>query len=289
MKRILYALLLPLLAAVSCGRNGLYISVDNTAWEITMDTQVGWPVFLDDEHVSLIQLNYDTHYYQTMNGTFQVDGHRVDVSADGSAVRMVRTFSHLKNSSNKNYRSIKPEEPGDIAGSVWAVLKSGDLQLTFFQGDGTCISGVYENVTHREGIHYGWSWTSARYAVNGNQLTAGTTSGTFYKGFLRMPSVAVPRVSESTHPEGTSSLKGTVWKYNNAGSYPGFLIFTSATEFVRVLVQNATVFTTLEGTYRLKGNSLEFHTDSEELNRSCTIADGQFTYLEKTYSIVSSF
>ena len=110
MKRLVYALLLVIFAA-SCGKNGWYINVDNTAWEISTDTQTGWPCFLDDVNVSIIQKKKDNSHFSTLNGTFIVDGHRVDVLADGGSVRMTRTFSHLKNSNNRNYKSLSPLAP----------------------------------------------------------------------------------------------------------------------------------------------------------------------------------
>ena len=137
MKRFLYALLIVFLAATSCGKNGLYISVDNTAWEISTATQVGWPCFLDDQHVSVIQVNHQNGNYQTLNGTFSVKGHRVDVMADGTSLYMVRTFSHLKNSSNRNYKKLSPEAPESLDGSIWAHLKDGDFTFYYFQENGT--------------------------------------------------------------------------------------------------------------------------------------------------------
>ena len=72
MKRFVYTLLIVVFAVTSCGKNGLYINVDNTAWEISAGTQVGWPCFLDDQHVSVIQVNNANGYYQVLNGTFSV-------------------------------------------------------------------------------------------------------------------------------------------------------------------------------------------------------------------------
>ena len=123
------------------------------------------------------------------------------------------------------------------------------------------------------------------------QVVAGLAAFTmsfFGNKFMVLDSLAVPCVSTIADTEGTSSLKGTLWTYVSSG-YPGFILFSSATEFVRVLVSSNIVYSVLRGEYKLKGNSLEFKTDSEELNRTCTVSDGRFTYLDKTYSLVSSF
>ena len=97
--------------------------------------------------------------------------------------------------------------------------------------------------------------------------------------------MAVPFVSAPGSTEGSSSLKGTLWNYRT-NSYPGFILFTSATEFTRILVSSPTAFDVLTGTYRIKGNSVEFITEATELCRTCPISNGQFTYLEKSYSIM---
>jgi hypothetical protein len=109
--------------------------------------------------------------------------------------------------------------------------------------------------------------------------------GTFYGDrFMLLDELAVPRVYKADDMAGTSSLEGTVWLLETT-SYPGFIMFTTATEFVRVLVNSNVVFVVLQGTYSLKGNSLEFQTNAEELCRTCTIENGKFTYLQRTYAL----
>ena len=286
MKRFVYTLLIVLFAATSCGKNGLYISVDNTAWEISTATQVGWPCFVDDQHVSVIQVNHQNGYYQTLNGTFSVKGHRVDVSADGTSLYMVRTFSHLKNSSNKNYKKLSPEAPETLDGSIWAHLKDGNFTFYHFQANGTCRKGVYQNVTRREGFDYGWSFQNLPYTASGSHFSSADGNGYFYNNsFLQLGGSAIPFVSVPESNAGSSSLKGTVWTYATETAYPGFIVFTSATEFTRILVGSNVIFAVLTGTYEVKGNSVAFQTEAAELCETCPIEDGQFTYLKKTYSL----
>lgn len=288
MKQILLTLSL-LLLAVSCGKNGtdgLYISVQDSCWEITANDQVGWPCYIGREKVSVLMYSSSTGYFQTLNGTYTVDGHRVDVTADDNAIRMVRTFSHLKNSSNKNYTRLSPEAPASMSGSLWANMKDNDLHFSYYREDGTLLTGTYANVIHKEGIASGWSFGTEEYSVTGNQYSDASHKGVIYGSkFMVLEDYAVPCVSIPERMEGTSSLKGTLWLLNST-AYPGFILFTSATEFVRVLVASGVYFQTLKGTYSLKGNSLEFKTDSEELNKTCTInrEEGKFTYLDRTYS-----
>lgn len=286
MKRFVYKLLIVVFAVTSCGKNGLYINVNNTAWEISSNTQVGWPCFLDDQHVSVIQVNNANGYYQVLNGTFSVKGHRVDVTADGTSLYMVRTFSNLKNSSNKNYRKLSPEAPEALDGSVWACLKDNDFTFYYFQDNGTCRKGTYQNVSHREGFDDGWSFSNLPYTASGSHFSTADGEGYFYgNAFLRLDSVAVPFVSTPENKDGTSSLKGTVWTYNSGSAYPGFILFTSAKDFTRILVGSNVIFAVLTGTYEIKGDSVAFQTEAAELCETCPIEDGQFTYLKKTYSL----
>ena len=283
MKRFFFAL--SLLLAVSCGKNGLYIRMDNTAWETTEDTQVAWPVFLDGERVSLIQADMSSGLYQTLNGTYAVDGHRVLLTVDGTSLHITRTFSHLKNSKNKNYKRLSPVTPVSASGNLWAGLKDGNLRFLYLSPGGKCMEGTFTNVEHKEGIRADWSWKRMDWDVNGNQLVTGDVAGTFYEGFLRLDTEIIPCISTVEDPDASSSLKGTIWTLQTS-SYPGFILFTSATEFTRVLVQSGVALKVLRGTYVRTGNSIEFKTDSMELNQVCAIQGSRFTYLEKTYSRV---
>ena len=104
MKRFLAAMFV-LFSVLSCGKNGtdgVYISVRNTSWEIRADNQVAWPSFIGSDQAAIVMYTSEYNAFQILNGSYTVDGHRVSVAAE-STVTMVRTFSHLKNSSNKNY------------------------------------------------------------------------------------------------------------------------------------------------------------------------------------------
>lgn len=289
MKRFFTALIV-LFSVLSCGKNGtdgVYISVRNSCWQISTATQVAWPCFIGNDIASIVQVNHELGAYQVMNGFYTVDGHRVNILAE-SSILMVRTMSNLKNSSNKNCTRLSPEAPSSLKGTLWVSMKDDDFTFIYHVADGECVSGKYVNFPHREGFPYGWEWEVGDYAVNGSQYVLGDQKGTFYGDrFVMLDSLAIPRVHKAKKLEGVSSLKGTVWTLQSSG-YPGFIIFTSATEFVRVLVNSNVLFVVLEGTYTLKGNSLELETNAEELCRTCTIEDDKFTYLERTY-VLSDF
>ena len=286
MKRFIISLI-TLFSVLSCGKNGtdgLYISVRNTCWQISTDTQVAWPCFIGSDIASVIQVNYEMGAYQIQNGTYSVDGHRVRIAAE-SSILMVRTFSNLKNSSNKNCSRLSPEAPSSLAGTLWVSMKGFDFSFVYNGKDNRYLSGNFFNYARREGFPYGWDWEQGTYTLNGHQYQVDDQKGTFYGDrFMLLDELAVPRVYKADDMAGTSSLEGTVWLLETT-SYPGFIMFTTATEFVRVLVNSNVVFVVLQGTYSLKGNSLEFQTNAEELCRTCTIENGKFTYLQRTYAL----
>lgn len=287
MKRFIIGII-ALFTVLSCGKNGtdgIYISVRNSCWQISTATQVAWPCFIGNDIASIVQVNYESGAYQIMNGFYTVDGHRVNIKAE-SSILMVRTMANLKNSSNKNCTRLVPEAPSSLEKTLWVSMKDYDFTFIYHGKDGKCLSGNYFNFVRREGLPYGWEWETGTYVVNGNQYVVGDEKGTFYGDkFVVMADLAVPRVHKAKNLEGTSSLEGTVWTLQQGSGYPGFILFTSATEFVRVLVNSNIVFVVLEGTYTLKGNSLELETSAEELCRTCTIENGKFTYLQRTYAL----
>lgn len=284
MKRFIIAAVV-LLSVLSCGKNGtdgLYISVRNTCWQVSTETQRAWPCFIGSDVASVIQTNTESGAFQVLNGSYTVDGHRVNINAE-SSILMVRTFSNLKNSANRNCQRLSPEAPSALEGTLWVTLKNYDFIFVYHGKDGEYLAGNFFNFTRREGFPYGRDWETGTYAVNGNQYVVEDRKGTFYGDrFVILEDYAIPRVFKADHLEGSSPLEGTVWMLQSSG-YPGFIFFASATEFVRVLVNSSTVFLVLEGTYRIKGNSLEFETNAEELCATCTIEDGKFTYLRRTY------
>ena len=273
MKRFIISLI-TLFSVLSCGKNGtdgLYISVRNTCWQISTDTQVAWPCFIGSDIASVIQVNYEMGAYQIQNGTYSVDGHRVRIAAESSILM--------------DCSRLSPEAPSSLAGTLWVSMKGFDFSFVYNGKDNRYLSGNFFNYARREGFPYGWDWEQGTYTLNGHQYQVDDQKGTFYGDrFMLLDELAVPRVYKADDMAGTSSLEGTVWLLETT-SYPGFIMFTTATEFVRVLVNSNIVFVVLQGTYSLKGNSLEFQTNAEELCRTCTIENGKFTYLQRTYAL----
>lgn len=287
MKRILYTLVLLLLVLTSCGKKGIYLYVGGGVFKIQEDAQLAYVSFPDDDFASVIQINSTQSAYQTMNGTYTAKGHNLDLALGDNSVHLIRTFSHIKSSSKaKNLLPMKPAAPENLTGSVWAVLTANNFYFAWFRPDGQFTSGRYYNVTRQEGLPYKWMWSIDPYTVNGNQITSDGFSGTFYEGEMMMlQTLSVPHVTDLSGIASfnKSELTGTVWTGYN-GTYPAVVIFTSDTEFTRLVVSSNTVFTWTTGTYNLNGSSLTMWVG--ELSDECSIEDGTLTFFERDYTWV---
>ena len=287
MRRYLYILAFLLaVMATSCGKKGIYLYVGGSVFKIQEEGQLAYVSFPDDDFASVVQVNTTQGGFQTMNGTYTAKGHNLDLALGENSLHLVRTFSHVKNSKNKNLTPVKPMAPDQLAGSVWAVLTANNFFFSYFRPDGHFTSGRYYNVSHREGIPYKWMWSIDPYTVNGNQITSGGVSGTFFEGqLLMLQTLSVPHVTSLAGNASftRSDLTGTVWTGYN-GIYPAVVIFTSDTEFTRLVVSSDIVFSWLNGTYELNGSSLTMRVG--ELSDECSIADGTMTFFERKYSWV---
>lgn len=148
-----------LLMAVSCSKilEPLYIGISNTTWSYTLDDQRALVHFGSDDRVTIVQRSNGNGAVQFNNGTYSVDGHSVDILSDeGTSNRLVRTFSHLKNSKNKNFSTFKPQEYASLDYTVWTSLRKDVFRLVYFTPDGKTEQVSFKNVTHEEGVPYGW-------------------------------------------------------------------------------------------------------------------------------------
>lgn len=286
MKKVLYILSV-LVLACSCKAmmEPLRVPLAGTYWLYSTDTQTARVCFTDDTHVSIIQFDMASGYTQTLNGTYECDGHAVLCNGENwpNQIKFVRTFSHLKNNStNKNLTPIYPQSHSSIKGSVWGTIISSDLHLAYFMADGNCVEGIYKNVTHEEGLPYGWEWKEKSYTHNGNQVEAGPFKATLFESFMVVDTLAIRAASLAPESEKTSALTGTIWKYESAA---GTIIFTSDTEFTRILISSKIVYEADKGTYSLQGTSLEMTLDGKK--ETCQLEGGRFTFFEKSYAKVT--
>ena len=274
------ALLTLLLGLTSCRMDSLYIQIPGTNWSIEQGNQ-RLMVHFGDERFASIQRNNETGGLQVNNGTYTTKGHSVAVTADhdGSIHKLVRTFSHLKNSSNKNFSSLWPEAPETMENTVWTTILNNDFLLLYFTADGKVKKAVFRNVVREEGVPYGWSRTEATYALAGNQLAMGDESGTVFPEVMLVEDLFYYHFP--VNPDtGCSDLKGTFWTYQTA-SYPGIIVFDTNSSFTRVLLSNNYQYQVSRGTYRREGNVLTLAMDDKE--EACAFDGNSFTFLERTY------
>lgn len=287
MKRIL----IPLAALMvsSCIIDPLYIQMPGTYWSYDAETSSGHVearvIFEDDVHASVLQIVEDSGTSQTQHGTYTTDGHRVILSGEGwsNNIQFVRTFSHLKNNStNRNMSPLKPKSWESMAGSVWCTLENGNMRVAMFPDGSKCLQAGFKNVSHEEGVPYGWEWKTSDYSLSGSHLTAGNIEATLFHDFMVVDTLGVFMCSNPFEENATNELKNTVWTCGGVSSYPGLLIFTGTKTFTRILVASKLIYQVKEGTYSFDGASITFNMDDKQ--ETCPLSGDRFTWYEKTFT-----
>lgn len=290
MRKPFLTVLALVLALTSCSKlvmDPLRIQMPATFWSYSVEGQTARVCFPDDKHVSVLQEDFSTGYFQTQYGTYYTNGHRVICEGEdwSSPIQFVRTFSHLKNNkTNRNLTPLAPRSHEEIAGSVWASMADGDLCFAFFSGrQGRVLEGIYRNAIHKEGRPYGWEWNQGSYTLDGDKLQAGNRQATLFEDFLVVDSMAVFCVSpvpETGAAATSTDLAGTAWYYT-ANSLPAVIIFTSECTFTRLMAMNQLILASLSGTYRLQGQELRM--EAGEIKETCRLEADRFTFSERTY------
>ncbi len=273
-----------LLVLFSCRKllDPLYISIPNTNWSLEQADQRAFVHFDTNGRATILQRSSSNGAVQFLNGTFSVKGHAVDVLTDeGSSHRFTRTFSHLKNSSNKNFSSFGSKDYDNLINTVWVSIKQDVFRLLYFKADGKVMQARFDNVTHQEGVPYGWFVEETAYSHTGSNVSMGTESGILFPEvmlvedtwFMHFP------VNEDS---GSSALNGSIWTYETGG-YPGLILFDTNSCFTRVLLSSRTICQISQGTYTPSGAHVTMTVDGK--TEDCIIADDQFTFLEKTFRL----
>lgn len=273
-----------LLMAVSCSKilEPLYIGISNTTWSYTLDDQRALVHFGSDDRVTIVQRSNGNGAVQFNNGTYSVDGHSVDILSDeGTSNRLVRTFSHLKNSKNKNFSTFKPQEYASLDYTVWTSLRKDVFRLVYFTPDGKTEQVSFKNVTHEEGVPYGWEKGETPFTLSGSHLDMGKESAILFDEVMLVDDVWFMHfpVNENT---GTSDLTGTMWTYRS-NSYPGIIIFDTNSSFTRVLLSSRILYQVNRGTYVQTGDVVTMTLNGK--TEDCLIEGDSFTYLERTYDL----
>lgn len=279
------------LALVSCKKmmEPIRVQMPGTYWSYSQESQIARMGFSDGTHVSVLQRDTSSNTCQAEHGTYTTDGHVVLLTGYNwpQDIKLVRTFSHIKNNStNRNLTPLSPVAHKSLAGSVWTTMVNDNLNIVFFDHDGTCVDASFINTIHKEGKPYGWQWGRKEYSLNGSKLTVGTgITATLYSDFMQVDTLSVLRSAPAVDGSASSALAGTVWTYKTSG-YPGLIIFTSGSTFTRILTSSRLVYTFMNGTYQLSGTSLTM-TDGGEIEETCQLSADRFTFLERNYEKVT--
>lgn len=301
-------LLIPVFSAVlcltinSCSKEVLFLPLEGTVWSLKVDDVTTWVCFHNADSASLLQKNAALGRVQADHGSYTADGHVVIVKTEyASEYKINRTFFNLKRSGkNEDYTRLSPSSYKTLAGSVWMTPISNTLHLAYFPAENECVDITYTNITRQEGgPAYGWSGAKKTVSLDGSSLQVGDLRATTYKGLITSGVYALQSVCDPLEAEeGTSSLKGTVWTYNNTG-YPADVpityIFTGKDTFVRISglwtgnVSESRVspiiFDVVTGTYSESSGTLTLTVG--EKTESCPVSGSSFNLSERTFSKLS--
>ena len=276
------AALITLLAAVSCKFDFLYVSLPNTSWVYELNDQKAFIHFSPNGRATILQRSSKNGAVQFTNGTYTASGHAVDVLGDdGTSHRLIRTFSHLKNSKSKNFSTYRPQDYESLENCVWTSIKQDNFRLIYCMADGRAKEATYANVRHEEGVPFGWEQTSALYSVTGSHLVIGRESATLFPEVMLMDDVWFMH-SSVNGDKGEAAVKGSLWTLQTSG-YPGIIVFDTNSSFTRVLLGSRVLYQVSRGTYSQNGNVLTMTLDGK--TESCQIGGDKFTFLGKTYSL----
>ena len=275
------ALLSAFLCVLSCSMDFLYVQLPGSSWTLTVNDKKAFLHF-EQENACLMQRDIATGDVLVYNGTYTAKGHAVTVSIeDGSTVKVVRTFSHLKNSSNKNYSSFSPSSDYTVDNTVWVNIYQKNFRVMYLSTEGQAKSFEFANMIHEEGIPYGWKQGSKAYTRAGNQMSVGDRNFTLFPETMLSEDTWYMHF-DNLEGTGSSELKGSAWTLRTGG-YPGIIVFNTGGTFTRVLTSSFTRYQVMQGTYSLSGDQLTLTMGDK--TEQCTVAGNSFTFMEKTYDL----
>lgn len=163
------ALLVSLLLTASCNIDFLYIQLPDTSWRYELDGKTAWVHFGRDERACVAQMEASTAKCLYTNGLWTAHGHAVLITDySGNVQKLTRTFSHLKNSKNKNFSGFSPKDAGSLENTVWAAVYRDSLVVLGFGPDTKAQKAVYKGLGTKEAT---WVQNEERfYAVTGSHI-----------------------------------------------------------------------------------------------------------------------
>lgn len=275
MKRLLLLVLI-LLGFSSCRKilEPLYIRIPGTNWSYELDGKRAFIQFSYDDKATVLQVDLSNGAVQENNGTYTTLGHRVDiVGEDGTTFNLTRTFSHLKNSKDKNMTRFFPVSHSSLAGTVWAGMDMADMSIYYFKDEENLRKAVFSN---------GWTVHTLPYTLNGGTFTVDGETGWLYSEVLSMDGmwhVSFP----APGGEGESAeMAGTLW-IHRAGALAGAIVFDSGHSFTFVQAAADNRFIVERGTYSKSGDVLTMRMMDQQ--STCTVSGGTFSFMGLTYKL----
>ena len=285
MKRLL-VIALVLLGFTSCGKllEPLYVRLPGTNWYYEQDGKRAFVQFVDEGKASVLQKTIITGQVQQNQGDYVADGHSVVITCpDGTTFKLIRTFSNMKTSKNKNMTRFFPVSYDSVAGKVWAGVDMSDVYIYYFKDGENLVRATFTVTQYEEGVPYGWKVETIPYTLNGCTFTVGGKTGWLYSEMLSADGKWHTNYPTPSGGSGTSDLAGSVWVNRSGGSNTaGILIFDSGYNFTRIQVLNSKIYFSIDrGTFTQNGNVLTMKLDG--LQDVCTITGNTFHFMERTY------
>lgn len=289
MKKLL-VLALVLLGFSSCGKllDPLYVQLPGTNWYYELDGKRAFINFSDDGKASVLQKEPSSGLAHEINGEYTVAGHNVDIfGSDGTTFNLTRTFSHMKNSKNKNMTRFFPQSYDNLAGKVWAGVDRADLYVYYFKDGENLVRSSFTVTQYEEGVPYGWTKKTIPYTLNGNTFTSEGKTGWLYSEVMLLDGRWHTCFPAPSGGSGSAEMAGTVWIFKGGTSTSaGLLVFDSGYSFTRIqMASTSTAFLMNRGTYTQEGNVLKMNLDG--LQDVCTVSGNTFRFMERTYGLLN--
>lgn len=265
---LLTALLAVLPLCQSCQLfDALYISLNGTCWFYEDGTQRAIVSFGPQDQMSVVQRDNSNGALQCMHGTFTTKGHSVYLNAtDGTGKKLTRTFTHLKNSKNKNFTRLQRQSQKSVGNGVWSTVENRDLAVCYFKDASSALFSEYTAGA--------WSSKTLPYTLAGSELTLGASRVALFPEVLLLEHRLYLRFP-SPDGSGESEVAGTMWLCPVGGAAPYLLIFDTGYSFTRIAVAGTSLVQVFRGTYTQSGQTLTMNLDGT--TKVCTIANDRFT------------
>ena len=274
---LLTALLAVLPLCQSCQLfDALYISLNGTCWFYEDGTQRAIVSFGPQDQMSVVQRDNSNGALQCMHGTFTTKGHSVYLNAtDGTGKKLTRTFTHLKNSKNKNFTRLQRQSLKSVENGVWTTTENTDLAVCYFRDASSAVFSEY--------TAGGWSSRTLPYTLAGSELTLGASRVALFPEVLLLEHRLYMRFP-ALEGSGASDVAGSMWLSPVEGAAPNILIFDTGYSFTHIAAAgNAGIVQVLRGTYTQSGQTLTVTLNG--VTGNCTIANDRLTFMGRPYEL----